>query len=301
MIRYTQNFLHDATLVEKLVNLADIQPGSTVLEIGPGKGIITRFLAEKVTISGNVIAVELDPDLAENLVATFADRSQIEIIQQDILKFPIETLPNGFSVFSNIPFNITSPLLERLFEPHHRLINAYLILQQEAIWGNGRQGEYTETLKSLVIAPFFKITLLHTFSKADFSPQPSVDTALFAFERRAHPLIKIDHWDAYKDFIALVAKDRVGEGIWRKLYSKKQLRIMTTRSGLVFGRGIKSQTIEGMIAAFDVLQASGTGPEVAGSMRKLRREQARHHQINRVGHHHRSKGKREPKGKRDER
>ncbi|HEX2620399.1 MAG TPA: rRNA adenine N-6-methyltransferase family protein, partial [Phototrophicaceae bacterium] len=63
-LRFTQNFLHSKALVDKIVKLAKLQPGSTVLEIGPGKGIITAKLADQVTATGKVIAIELDSGLA---------------------------------------------------------------------------------------------------------------------------------------------------------------------------------------------------------------------------------------------
>lgn len=285
-LRYTQNFLKSRKLVEKIVRLAEIKSGMTVLEIGPGKGIITRVLAKAVGENGRVVAVELDGRLSAELQKSFHTSPSIQIVHQNILKFDLAMLGERYHIVSNIPFNITSDLLTFLLNPTSGAATAHLILQRDTLIGTNKGGHDTETFKSLLIKPLYTIEAVHQFARTDFTPKPTVETALFAFERRAEPLVA--QYDLYADFLAFVSKDRVGEGAWRKLFSKRQLAAQST---LQQGRGLKSQSLTGVLAAFADLHTAKQ-KIVRGAMRQLREEQKRHTKINRAGGHHRSKRRR---------
>lgn len=288
-IRFTQNFLRDPALVKKLIAEADIRSGETVLEIGPGKGIITKALAQAVGASGQVIAVELDPGLAARLNIEFASSPQVRIIAGDILAFDRSSLSRSYKVFANVPFNITSALLEYLFDDHAGLTSAHLILQTETLFAIDKRGVNLETFKSLLIKPLYTIEIAHRFQRSDFSPPPSVDTALFRFERREVPLIIPAQYDLYKDFLAFVSKDRVGEGAWVRVLSRQQIHVLVDQAGMVFGRGIKLQSADAITAAFRSFTAGNKAKHevVKGAMASLRAEQSRREQINRSGGHRR--------------
>lgn len=292
-LRFTQNFLKSKALVDKLVQQSAIKAGDTVLEIGPGKGIITQALAEQVTPTGRVIAVELDDALFKALQQHFRTVPQVELRQQDILSYPLEGLNGDYQVFSNVPFNITSQLLEWLLNPHSGPIQAQLILQREALIERNRAGYITETFKSLLIKPFYIVDVVHEFDRLDFVPPPQVETALFAFARRETPLINPSRYAQYKDFLAFVSKDRVGEGVWLKLFSKAQLRTLAEQHDLVYSRGLKSQRIEAIAATFKHFTAldEPIQKRVQGAMDQLREEQKRRERINKAGGHHRSKAR----------
>lgn len=284
-LHYTQNFLKSRKLVEKIVQIAAIERGMTVLEVGPGKGIITRELAKRVGMTGRVVAVELDGRLSAEIRQKFQSTPQIEIVNQDILQFNLSTLSQPYHIVSNIPFNITSDLLSHLLNLTTGATSAHLILQRDTLIGTNKVGAETETFKSLLIKPLYEIAAVHTFVRSDFSPQPSVETALFAFKRRAEGLVSAEKYPLYADFLAFISKDRVGEGAWRKLFSKRQLAQLTN---LQHGRGLKSQSLTGILAAFDQLPTAKQ-PVITGAMHQLRTEQQRREKINRAGGHHRSK------------
>jgi 23S rRNA (adenine-N6)-dimethyltransferase len=302
-IKYTQNFLKDVQLVEKIVSLADIKAGDIVLEIGPGKGIITKVLAEKVTESGQVIAVELDQTFATQLTSDFASLTQIKIVNSDIREFAFDSLDSNYKVFSNVPFNITSELLELLLNPQTGATNAHLILQTDSLIDINKYGAVGETFKSLLIKPLYDIKLVHKFVSTDFSPEPGIETGLFAFSKYEKPLIDAELYDLYKDFLAFVSKDRVGEGVWLRLFTKNQINVLANTSLLINGRGIKSQSISGILEAFKTFNTPGTDKHeiIQGSMQKLREEQRRKESIDRAGNHHRSQSPRYTRGKRGKR
>lgn len=287
-LRYTQNFLHSPALVDRLVSEAGIHAGDTVLEIGPGKGIITRRLAEAVGTGGRVMAVELDRTLAERLAPLMRDTPQVSIVHGDALQFDTSTLPADYSVFSNVPFNITSALLETLFTPPHGPKQAHLILQDETLIAFEHDGAVGETFKSLMLAPFYDIYDVHRFRRTDFTPSPAVDTSLFLFERRPTPRIAASAYPLYKDFLAAISKDRAGEGIWRKLFSATQIARLADQSGLIAGRGLKAQTANAITATFHTFAQSPRREAVTGAMAALRAEQQRREHLNRTGHHRRN-------------
>lgn len=290
-LRDSQNFLHDDALVQKIVNLANIPLGAFVLEVGSGEGIITRHLAQTVGQDGRVISVELDRRLADKLHNTFQDMPQVEIVNANILDYDLSTIGDDYSVFANVPFNITSILLERLFTSPHAPLIAHLILQKDTLTGITRDGYVSETVKSLMIKPFYEMSIVYTFKPTDFIPPPSIDTALFAFTKRTTPLISLTQVELYKDFLAYVSKDRVGEGVWKRAFSKKQLTRLTAQTQLVSGRGIKSQSLNAIVEAFQIFLTLNQSKHhiITGAMSKLREEQQRREQINYAGGHHTSR------------
>lgn len=292
LLRFSQNFLRSRQLVAALLQKTDVQAGDCVLEIGPGKGIITGLLAERVGNNGRVTAVELDPTFIASLQQQFAHLPQLEIVAGNILAYDLAQLQSPYKLFSNIPFNITSEILEKLFTGAHQPVAAYLILQTNTLISQTRYGA-GETFKSLLIQPWYRLRLLHRFVPADFLPQPAVETALFAFERLPQPLVPLAKAEAYKDFLAFVAQDRVGEGAWRKLFSVQELQQLATTAVLRPGVGLKSQSVTAVVAAFAQFQQKPARRAVVdGMMAQLRQQQQKMDQLNQQAGHHRSKRKR---------
>jgi 16S rRNA (adenine1518-N6/adenine1519-N6)-dimethyltransferase len=125
-----QNFLVDPNLQRKIVEAARVQPGETVLEIGPGRGALTGRLA---SVAERLVLVELDRTLAAELAERFRDRPSVEVIQEDILALSLASLapdPSRLRVVGNIPYNLTTPILFHLLErPRPREI--LLMVQRE--------------------------------------------------------------------------------------------------------------------------------------------------------------------------
>lgn len=290
-LRFTQNFLKSPDLVQHIVDIAAITSGLTVLEIGPGKGIITRVLAAAVSPNGHVVAVELDAKLAAYLTRRFSRLPQVIVVNGDILNFRLAELQPDYTVFSNVPFSITSELLDMLFSPPSNPVAAHLILQNDALIGSNAQHSATETFKSLMIKPLYQIDRRYEFSRADYDPRPAVDTSLFSFTKRSTPLIDVDQYGFYKDYLAVISKDRVGEGRWTDLFSKSQLKSLVDEAGLVAGRGLKSQSIEAVTASYSYFVARNRSKLhlIKEAMSKLRQEQRRKDEINREGGHRRGK------------
>ncbi|MBI1819942.1 MAG: ribosomal RNA small subunit methyltransferase A [Nitrospirae bacterium] len=123
-----QHFLIDPNIVRKIIETAEVHASDEILEIGPGKGILTRQLAER---SKRVIAVEIDRQLALYLKQNLGSYSNLEIIPGDILKINFDILPERFKVVANIPYQISSPLLTRLIHEGTRISSMTLMIQKE--------------------------------------------------------------------------------------------------------------------------------------------------------------------------
>jgi len=125
-----QHFLIDKNIVHKIVRLAGLQPGETVLEIGPGRGILTEALLDS---SGLVVAVELDTALCAHLRATLGRRSNFRLVEGDALTFDYTQVPSPFLVVANLPYYVSTPLLFCLLVERRRIDRLVLMLQEEVV------------------------------------------------------------------------------------------------------------------------------------------------------------------------
>ena len=132
--RFGQNFLIDSHILEKIVESAEITKEDCVLEIGPGIGTMTQYLAES---AGQVIAVEIDKSLIPILEDTLSPYDNVTVINEDILKVDIQKLVEEqnagkpIKVVANLPYYITTPIIMGLFESHVPLDSITIMVQKE--------------------------------------------------------------------------------------------------------------------------------------------------------------------------
>jgi len=175
-------------LVNKLIQRSNITTDDTVIEIGAGKGIITRALGQRCK---KVIAYELD----ENLFGSLRFGGNIELVNQDFLTAELPQKP--YKVFSNIPFNLTADIISKLLMAENAPDECYLIMQREAVFKLT-----SNNLRSLGFAPFYNIKIMHRFAKTDFYPIPKVETVLARFQKKTQN--DVNDTNSWRDFIAFV-------------------------------------------------------------------------------------------------
>jgi 23S rRNA (adenine-N6)-dimethyltransferase len=219
-LSHSQNFLRNSKLVAKLVADSGINSDDTVFEIGPGKGIITRQLAEK---AARVIAVEYDRSLADRLNQTFADYGNVEIVFGDFLKVKLPERDN-YKVFSNIPFNLTADILDRLTSVANPPQDSHLIIQEDAAkkYAGSPYGE--ERLRSLMLKPWFELAITHRFRSTDFHPVPSVNIVMLRIKKREQYLLSGKEISAYRDFVAYAFRQH-GKNLkerMKRIFTNKQ-------------------------------------------------------------------------------
>ena len=130
--KYGQNFLIDTRVLDKIMGAADLTEDDCVLEIGPGIGTMTQYLAER---AGEVVAVEIDRNLIPILEETLSAYTNVTLINQDILKMDVKKLARergkALKVVANLPYYITTPIIMGLFENHVPLKSITVMVQKE--------------------------------------------------------------------------------------------------------------------------------------------------------------------------
>ena len=190
----SQNFLTSRKIIDRLLHISNIKKTDHVVEIGAGKGHITRALISKC---GSVTAVELDKNLYQKLSCSLADEPNITIINNDFLK--VKLPQNEYKVFANIPFSITTDIIKKLTQSDNPPVNAWLVMEKGA--AKRFSGKPCDNLQSLLLKPFYNTEMKYYFSRDDFHPSPSVDTVLFHISKKATPDIEFSNRNHYYDFI----------------------------------------------------------------------------------------------------
>lgn len=185
-----QNFLQDPIALESILKVAEIQPTDIVLEVGPGLGSLTRYLA---VTARQVIAVELDADLIPPLEAVTKPHSNIRIIHGDILKISPEdlALSQDYLVVANIPYYITSAIIRHLLENNSKPRRIVLTIQKEVadrICAN--PGDMS--LLALSVQIYGKPRIAKRIPANAFFPTPKVDSAVLCVDIYPSPKIQTE-------------------------------------------------------------------------------------------------------------
>lgn len=218
-IIYSQNFIANAPLVANLIEKSSINKNDLVYEIGPGTGIITAELAKRCR---KVIAVEIDKELVKSLRKKFSNVPNLEICEANFLFCPLPE--SEYKVFSNIPFNITATIVKKLVEAENPPLDAFLFVQDDSAKKFVGAPIAKETQFSLLIKPFFELSIAHRFKRTDFRPIPKVDVVLLRIKKRQQLLLEPKNRQLYKDFIVYsfnTWKPTLQEGL-KKIFTRTQ-------------------------------------------------------------------------------
>lgn len=270
-IRYSQNFLRDPRLVAALLDTFHLARERTVCEIGPGKGIITAQLAQRCQ---RVIAIEQDPRLARRLRHTFADRPNVTIAEGDFLRHRLPREP--YEVVANMPFNITSAIMARLTTPCGSPEVAYLTIQREA--AEMYLGQPHESLRTILMQPWFEFAVVHRFQRTDFAPVPRVDVVMVRLRKRGPPLVPRAQSQRFRDFVThlFTAWQPTVEYTLNHLCGARQLKVLRATLNGSLAMAPTSMTLDQWLALFAAFQAIA-GPRalaaLAGSERRLHQQQ----------------------------
>jgi len=194
-----QSFLQDPLALEKIVSAAEIQPTDTVLEIGPGLGSLTRYLAVSAR---EVIAVELDPNLLPPLKAVLSPYQNVRFVHGDILELSLKYLiaEKNYLVVANIPYYITSAVIRHLLEGEAKPRRIVLTIQKEvaqricALPGD-------MSLLALSVQVYGKPRIVARIPAGAFFPAPKVDSAVLSVDIYPTPLIKPELLDTFFQLI----------------------------------------------------------------------------------------------------
>lgn len=193
---FGQNFLTDTNILQKIVDTAEIDKKVNVIEIGPGIGALTEFLAEN---AAEVMAFEIDDRLVPILADTLRDFDNVTVINQDILKVDLAQYIAEFKnpdlpikVVANLPYYITTPILMHLIESGIPFSEFVVMMQKEVADRISAQPN-TKAYGSLSIAVQYYMTAKVAFivPRTVFVPAPNVDSAILKMVRRDEPAVEV--------------------------------------------------------------------------------------------------------------
>ena len=193
--KFGQNFLIDTHVLEKIISAAGITKNDCVLEIGPGIGTMTQYLAES---AGQVIAVEIDTNLLPILADTLKDYSNVKVINQDILKVDINELVKEYNngrpikVVANLPYYITTPIIMGLFESNVPIDNITVMVQKEvADRMQVGPGSKDYGALSLAVQYYASPYIVANVPPNCFIPRPNVGSAVIRLTRYQEPPVQV--------------------------------------------------------------------------------------------------------------
>lgn len=229
-----QHWLKDRDILAAIADEAELTSSDTVLEIGPGLGTLTSEILRQ---AGAVVAVEYDEDLARKLPAQFPGK-QLQVVNADILQFDLSDLPEGYKVVANVPYYITSKIVQRLSEAANMPSIAILLVQKEVAERiAARPGEMS--MLSVSAQVFFEARLGVEVPARYFTPPPKVNSQVVVLHRREVPLVSSAE---QKTFFRIV---RAG-------FSERRKKL---RSSLAGGLRLEKEAID------TLLEQAGVSPE----------------------------------------
>lgn len=228
--RLGQNFLLDKNIQKKIIHTSKLNPGDIILELGSGRGELTRLIAERVK---KVYALEIDVALCATLKEELKGFKNIELINQDILKFNLEEylekvkVEDKVKVVGNIPYYISGPILERIINWRDKINIAFLTVQKEF----ARRVTATEGAKdygrlSCFVRYYSEPRILFTIKKTSFYPVPKVDSCFLELKIRNKPSVSV------KD-------ERVFFKIIRSAFNQRRKTLRNSLKGIILQKKLE--------------------------------------------------------------
>ncbi len=206
--RFGQNFLHDQSVIQRIVDAIDPRPGQHLVEIGPGRGALTRPLLER---AGALEVVELDRDLIAPLQALATPTAPLTVHQADALRFDFAALADGekLRVVGNLPYNISTPLLFHLLDQAAAIDDMHFMLQKEVVErlaarpGGGDWGRL-----SVMVQYRCAVTPLFVVRPGAFNPPPKIDSMIVRLVPYRAPPVEVSHPTALKRVVTQAFSQR---------------------------------------------------------------------------------------------
>ncbi|MBA3550786.1 ribosomal RNA small subunit methyltransferase A [Patescibacteria group bacterium] len=207
-----QNFLKSAEAVRDIISAGTLSPEDTVVEIGPGKGVLTKKLLEQ---AGKVIAIEKDTRLIPVLQEIFKEEinsRKLEIREEDILESDPKTFSSPYKIIANIPYYITGALVRKFLSTSHQPTRMVLLLQKEVAQRIVARDK-KESILSISVKVYGTPKYINTVKAKYFSPEPKVDSGILLIENIS------------KDFFKNISEDRFFEIIKTGFAHKRKMAL----------------------------------------------------------------------------
>lgn len=198
-IAFSQNFINNRGIISTIISHVDLSRTDLILEIGPGKGIITDAIIKPYN---KVIAIEIDKDLCTKLQKHYQSVKNISIVNADFLIYPLPK--EEFSIVANIPFNITADIIRKITAEKSLLQAAYIITEKEAAYKFVGAPYAESPLLSHYLQIHYEVRFLLEIDRKNFSPVPNVDIGFILISKRRKPIFNKEDETQFKDFITYI-------------------------------------------------------------------------------------------------
>lgn len=229
-----QHFLNDYMIAERIVSAAEIDSKSSVIEIGPGDGSITKWIYDSKPNRG--ILIEIDSRLIQDLKINYPE---FQIINEDVCEIHLSKLikdpKERFIVLGNLPYNVSTRILEHLIDHRDSIERMVLMFQKEVgdrICSGLRTKDYGRL--TLLAQEFFNTETLFVIRPSSFTPRPKVDSVVILFSKRDQPLINLEDRRTYNNIIKTVFSNRrkMIRRSLKAMYDDKKLNEVFLRTGI---------------------------------------------------------------------
>ena len=233
--KYGQNFLNDKEeILNKIIEVSNINEESEILEIGPGQGALTALLVERVK---KLTCIEIDKDLENGLRKKFDKKENYSLVMGDVLEVDFKKYLNaGTKVVANIPYYITSPIINKIIENKDLIDEAYIMVQKEVGERICAKSGKERSVLTLAVEYYGEANYLFTIPREFFNPIPNVDSAFISIK-------------FYKD---KRYEDKISEDLFFKYikaaFSNKRKNIVNNFSTL----GYSKNEIKGLLQELEV-------------------------------------------------
>jgi len=187
-----QHFLVDRGVLEKIISAAELEPSDTVIEVGPGLGVLTGELVKK---AANVIAIEADSKLASSLQKTFSEIPQLTVLNADVLEIdPGEIFAKkrqGYKIVANLPYYIAAPILRHFLEASLKP-SLMVVMVQKEVGQSIVAAPGDMSILGISVQLYGKPTIVDYVPAQSFYPQPKVDSAIVRIEVYPKPAIEVE-------------------------------------------------------------------------------------------------------------
>lgn len=233
--KYGQNFLNDKEeILNKIIEVSNVNEESEILEIGPGQGALTALLVERVK---KLTCIEIDKDLENGLRKKFDKKENYSLVMGDVLEVDFKKYLNaGTKVVANIPYYITSPIINKIIENKDLIDEAYIMVQKEVGERICAKSGKERSVLTLAVEYYGEANYLFTIPREFFNPIPNVDSAFISIK-------------FYKD---KRYEDKISEDLFFKYikaaFSNKRKNIVNNFSTL----GYSKNEIKGLLQELEV-------------------------------------------------
>jgi 16S rRNA (adenine1518-N6/adenine1519-N6)-dimethyltransferase len=197
--KFGQHFLSDPRILEGIVDALGPTSTDTVVEVGPGRGSLTDILVER---AGRVIGVEIDRMLAEQLSKRYASRTNVEIVQGDVLETDLHALAGtDFLLIGNVPYYITTPIVFKALEPPIPRRSVFLVQREVAERMAAAEDTEAYGALSVNVGVVANVEMVMSVPASAFQPPPKVESTVVRITPRANPLVGPESLVAFRAFV----------------------------------------------------------------------------------------------------